>query len=334
MTFSENFLFSYLRKKPDSVESRYIFLVSNADLAFSIIDCGFKAVALSDEFGISEFKDCIGGTKNATTTRQEYIFVPACATKKENDALEEFLDTEYLRFHPGWMLFKNKEYLANFSNENELKGILSAYIQRFEGNSDNSKPDLMQFHLINDKGVAVGVFDAAIEEYIINNQKLFIYGGIPFLYKHGCYFPDFTKAELSTAIREKIFDNLIKSTTINRVYRLFLTDARIQKDFEEINAYPAEWICFRNGMYDPINKKMMPHDDKYCCINQVPHEYHPEMLPKAGKAIEEYLDFICDGKQDTREMLLQYMGYSLTRDTRQQKFLILTGKGVLENLHS
>lgn len=187
--------------------------------------------------------------------------------------------------------------------------------------------DKIQFHLLNENGVAVGVFDAAIENYIIKNQKLFIYGGIPFIYRNGCFFPDWTKAELSTSIREKMFDRLIKSTTIDRVYRLFLTDARIQKTFEEINTYPAEWICFENGMYDPVNKRMMPHDDKYCCINQIPHEYHPEKPPAAGVTIEEYLNFICDGKQDTREMLLQYLGYSMTRDTKQQKFLILTGEG-------
>lgn len=187
--------------------------------------------------------------------------------------------------------------------------------------------DKMQFHLMNDKGVAVGVFDAAIENYIIENQKLFIYGGIPFIYRNGCFFPDWTKAELSTSIREKIYDRLIKSTTIDRVFRLFLTDRRIQKTFEEINTYPAEWICFENGMYDPINKRMMLHDSKYCCINQIPHEYHPEKPPKTGETIEEYLKFICDGKQDTREMLLQYLGYSMTRDTKQQKFLILTGEG-------
>lgn len=204
-----------------------------------------------------------------------------------------------------------------------------------QGQQDNPKLnigqgkelDKMQFHLMNDKGVAVGVFDAAIENYIIENQKLFIYGGIPFIYRNGCFFPDWTKAELSTSIREKIYDRLIKSTTIDRVFRLFLTDRRIQKTFEEINTYPAEWICFENGMYDPVNKRMIQHDDKYCCINQIPHEYHPEKPLKAGKTIEEYLNFICDGKQDTREMLLQFLGYSLTRDTKQQKFLILTGEG-------
>ena len=44
----------------------------------------------------------------------------------------------------------------------------------------DAEPDKMQFHLTNDKGVAVGVFDAAIENYIIDNQKLFIYGGTSF----------------------------------------------------------------------------------------------------------------------------------------------------------
>lgn len=187
--------------------------------------------------------------------------------------------------------------------------------------------DKMQFHLVNKHGDPVGVFDDAIENYIIENQKLFIYGGIPFLYENGCFFPDWTTAELSTVIREKIFDIFIKSTTIDRVYRLFLKDARIQKTFEEINTYPEHWICFINGMYDPISKRLMPHDSKYCCINQVPHEYHPERPPKAGEAIEKYLDFVTDKRQDLREMLLQYMGYCLTRDTRQQKFLIMTGEG-------
>ncbi len=187
--------------------------------------------------------------------------------------------------------------------------------------------DKIQFHLTNGHGTPTGVFDVAIENYIIEHQKLFIYGGIPFLYKNGCYFPDRTKAELSTSIRNKIFDNFIKSTTLDRIYRLFLRDARIQKDFEEINVYPEEWICFKNGMYDPINKKLIPHNDKYYCINQIPHEYYPDKKPQKGKVVEEYLNFICDGKEDTKEMLLQFMGYSLTRDTRQQKFLILTGEG-------
>ena len=322
----------YMNTEPTGAEDKYIFVVDNEEISQSIILAGFKSVFLANEdseyqYSIDTFLNYLEEIAYKGKCRTDYTYIPACSTKKANDTLTEYFKSEYLKNHAGWKLFKDKEYLANFDKSEELKKVLNGYIKRFEGDNDDSQPDLMQFHLIDDKGVAVGVFDAAIENYIINNQKLFIYGGIPFLYSNGCFFPDWTRAELSTSIREKIYERLIKSTTIDRVYRLFLTDARIQKSFDEINTYPAEWICFQNGMYDPINKKMVPHDEKYCCINQVPHEYHPEMPPKAGATIEEYLNFICDGKQDTREMLLQYMGYSLTRDTRQQKFLILTGEG-------
>lgn len=321
-----------MNTEPLNTIERYIFIVDNEEISQTIILAGFKSVYLAEknskhQYSINTFLSYLDEIAYKGKYRTDYTYIPACSTKKANDTLEKYFKTEHLKTHPGWILFKNKEYLSNFDKIEELKKVLENFVKRFEGDADGLPLDLMQFHLTNKHGVPVSVYDAAIENYIITNQKLFIYGGIPFLYRNGCYFPDWTKAELSTAIREKIFDNLIKSTTIDRIYRLFLTDARIQKNFDEINTYPAEWICFKNGMYNPINKKMMPHDDKYCCINQIPHEYHPEMSPKIGKTIEEYLNFICDGKQDIREMLLQYMGYSLTRDTKQQKFLILTGEG-------
>lgn len=329
---NKSFFLHYMNTAPTDAPERYIFITDNEEISQAIILAGFKSVYLAKEgskyqYSIDTFLSYLDEIAYKGKYRTDYIYIPACSTKKANDTLEQYFKDEYLKAHPGWRLFKNKEYLSNFDKTEELKKTLEDFIKRFEGNSDDLPLDLMQFHLTDKRGVPIGVYDAAIENYIIANQKLFIYGGIPFLYRSGCYFPDWTKAELSTSIREKIFDNLVKSTTIDRVYRLFLTDARIQKNFDEINAYPAEWICFKNGMYDPISKKMMSHNEKYCCINQIPHEYHPESPPKEGEAIEKYLDFICDGKPDTREMLLQFMGYSLTRDTRQQKFLILTGEG-------
>ena len=42
--------------------------------------------------------------------------------------------------------------------------------------------------------------------------------------------------------------------------------------------------------------------------------------------MEEWLRFAVE-EPDDREMLLQYFGYCLTRDTRQQKFMIITGAG-------
>ena len=53
--------------------------------------------------------------------------------------------------------------------------------------------------------------------------------------------------------------------------------------------------------------------------------YDPE-AEVSGQAVEDWLRFAV-ADPDDREMLLQYAGYCLTRDTRQQKFLILNGEG-------
>lgn len=70
---------------------------------------------------------------------------------------------------------------------------------------------------------------------------------------------------------------------------------------------------------------MVPHNPKYFATNQVPHDFDPDAKPE-GEMIKKWFDFIAENPDDL-EMLLQYAGYCLTRDTRQQKFLILRGEG-------
>jgi len=185
--------------------------------------------------------------------------------------------------------------------------------------------DLSQFHHFNDKGLPTSVYDFKIFEYLSQRGDLFILGGVPYMYKDGVFRGDVSGANLKTAIRDLIYPELIKSTTIERVFRLFLSEKDLQVSYEDLNRYPQHWINFRNGFYDPIAQKMIPHDPKYRAINQIPHEYHPE-AQLTGEEVERWLEFIVP-QPDDREMLLQYMGYCLTRDTRQQKFMILYGSG-------
>ena len=70
---------------------------------------------------------------------------------------------------------------------------------------------------------------------------------------------------------------------------------------------------------------MIPHDPKFRATNQIPHVYDPEGQLK-GTAVQEWLMFIGNTPEDI-EMLCQFSGLCLTRDTRQQKFLILNGGG-------
>lgn len=229
-------------------------------------------------------------------------------------------------------------FSAGRSNE-EFEALLageSKEIIEFKENSENNDfkeindfsanaGELDRFHLHNDKGKITGVFDFAIFEYLKEENDLFVLGGTPYLYEEGVFIPDDTGAKLKTMIRKLIYPEFIKSTTIKRIYELFITAAELEVTFEDVNQFPAWWINFRNGFYDPKTGRMEPHKAEYRAINQIPHNFNPDAMPQ-GADVEEWLQFICPAADD-REMLLQFAGYALTLDVSQQKFLVLNGEG-------
>lgn len=185
--------------------------------------------------------------------------------------------------------------------------------------------NLSQFHLYNKKGELKGVFDNAIFEYLRKKENILVIGQVPFIYRSGVYVADLSGAILKTAIKSLIYPELIKSSVIDRVYKLFLQDADLQIKADEVNRYPPEWICFKNAFYNPLSGELIPHDPKYRAVNMIPWEYYPDEKV-SGVEVEKWLRFITPDPED-REMLLEYCGYCLTRDTRMQKFLVLVGSG-------
>lgn len=225
--------------------------------------------------------------------------------------------------------------LMRWYNSTQIKPSLSAeeveevhsdiFHEEPESFSQETTEDgLARFHLF-EKGKLKGVFDNAIFEYLREKENIFVIGQVPYIYRSGVYVADMSGAILKTAIKSLIYPELIKSSVIDRVYKLFLQDADLQVKADEVNRYPPEWINFLNGFYDPISGELIPHDPEYRAINQIPWEYHlGEKV--SGVEVEKWLRFITPNPED-RQMLLEYCGYCLTRDTRQQKFLILVGSG-------
>lgn len=187
----------------------------------------------------------------------------------------------------------------------------------------NSGPDA--FHEINRYGKPSRVIDNKVFEYICQTEHIFFLGQIPYIYEHGVYKADINGATLKSKIRSLIYPDLRTANVEDRIYKLFLNTSSLQKTDDQINQYPLSWINFKNGMYDAQDRVMHDHDPRYLAINQIPHDFYPERSP-TGSCIDEWLDFITT-KSDEREMLLQYCGYCMTRDIRQQVFLILFGTG-------
>ena len=208
------------------------------------------------------------------------------------------------------------------------KDYRSAFWLAVMANTGLRYSDAVKFRradFIDENGKITGVFDFAVFEHIKKREHIFVLGGVPYIYMGGIYRPDRSGAHLKTMIRELIYPRYVKSTTIKRIYDLFISDAELQAEPGDMNQYPSEWICFLNGFYDPIGRRMIPHSPRYKAVNQIPHEFEPGKHV-SGNHIKSWLSFIAP-ERDDREMLLQFAGYSMTRDVRQQKFLILLGEG-------
>ena len=144
------FLEQYTRTEATSTDKKYLFLVDSQDIAFAIISAGHCAVLLSSEseyyYGLESFLGYTDEISMTGTYQMDYCYVPACLMKKSNDTLEQYFEDNHLNVHPGWMLFKNKEYLTKIENQEELKATLAAFILRFERNL-REQPDIDKFHI-------------------------------------------------------------------------------------------------------------------------------------------------------------------------------------------
>lgn len=329
---NKSFLEHYMKTKPETTEQKYLFLVDNLDIAYALIYAGYPAIFLINRseayHSVDSFIEYMHEIACTGTCQMDYVYVPACSSKKINDLLEVYCQNNYLNYRKGWILFKEKEYLAKSEYLPELKAVMSDFIKRFEG-KPSDQPDLNKFHRFNEQGKRIGVFDMEIVDYLIQTVPFFMLGSTPYIYKDGCYHEDRNGIHLKSHIQKLIFRDCIKATTIQGIYNLLVSQTQVQKHFSDLNNQPSHWVNFQNGYFDVMEWRLIEHDTRYLMINQIPFSFHPEQVETVltgGTQIRRYLDFSIPDKTD-QKMFWQYLGYCMTADTRFQKFLMVKGKG-------
>lgn len=184
---------------------------------------------------------------------------------------------------------------------------------------------IQKFHKFSGKGKPYDVVDARISNYIIEKNNLMVISGKPFYYANGVYREDKNGVMLKTLIRNCMIEELQTAPRIERVYKLLISDFRIQQDPDEVNLYPKEWINFKNGMLDVKNGELHNHLPEYKAISQIPHNYRPGLKIEDTTFYEFIQSRIPD--KDNQKMLLEFMGMCFFSEIFFQKFMILTGKG-------
>ncbi len=204
-----------------------------------------------------------------------------------------------------------KEYMP----EDELLAL--KYEVEVNGNLD-------PFHTFDKASNAISVFDSNIENYLKQAEQMGVLNETPYIYEDGVYIRDNDGANLMTMIKRLIYPRFQRMGTIRRVYLLFINDRWLKIGMDWFNRYPDEYIIYLNGVFDAKTKRLLDHSSTMHAINKIPFSYDPQKkysCPKILKFLDETLS------PDAKEMFLEYAGYCMTKDTRQQKFLMFTGEG-------
>lgn len=227
-----------------------------------------------------------------------------------------------------WKAEEKGVYSLNNSEKNSYMLWLSNHINR-----------------LNDKGKAIEPVHSYAVDLILCQKRVFTLNKTIYIYDEtvGTYRADPEGKEIKNMIRYHLDDQFIKSNTIKQIFDLFFIDPRISITADQINKRPAYWIHFLDGYFDIRSGAFYPHNPDYNEVSLIPHVYEPSRFPAfckyvtKGKGIlreritepvflNEWLDQAIPDPDD-QKMLMQYIGYSMTLDTSEQKFLMIVGKG-------
>ena len=188
--------------------------------------------------------------------------------------------------------------------------------------------DLKDFHLFtkHKDGTVTprDVFDRRIVDYLIEHMNLMIYNDVLYIYVNGVYIKDKDGRRIKSQIQALMYEEFKTVIRINRVYNLLMCEYSIVVKEEDLNAFPAHWVNFKNGMYDPVADILHEHKPEYRAMNQIPHDYVvPEQEKKLTfcKFLESRLE------PDDCKMLYAFMATCMNVDMRFQKFMYIVGTG-------
>lgn len=198
---------------------------------------------------------------------------------------------------------------------------------------EEEKINFYDFLDLDRAGGISGVNKNRICEYLIRHNHFLILKGSLYYYKDGAYIRDDEGAregiQTISWANECIMPDLRDERIGKSVYTMIIQRKSLVRQEREVNKQPGSYICFKNGYYDLANndpegeKKMLPHNPDDYCLNLIPYDYEPNKKT-VGPMIDDYLKNTFT-RENGLELMLEYGAYTMTKDRRIQKFIIMQG---------
>lgn len=155
-------------------------------------------------------------------------------------------------------------------------------------------------------------------EYLKNNSRIIKIDGVLHIYRDGIYISgdDAIEAEM---IRHIPILNQAKRTEVLKYLNLLIPDS--------VEPSPANYIAFKNGVYDIIRNQLLPFSDKFIITNRIEFNYNPSAH---SKLLDDTLDKLTCNDREIRSLLEEGIGYCFYRRNELGKSFVLVGDGTNE----
>lgn len=139
-----------------------------------------------------------------------------------------------------------------------------------------------------------------------------------YVYEHGRYFQ--AENEIIYPEIQRILGSLVTKNAKSETYHKVADMTARSRDIFTIS--PLNFIPLENGVYDTVEKILLPHEAKYRFTYQFPIKYNP--TAKSPKT-ETFFDQVLD--EDQRKTVEEWLGYYFYRNYMFKKAIIFVGEG-------
>lgn len=151
-------------------------------------------------------------------------------------------------------------------------------------------------------------------EFIKNNAHIVKINGLLHIYQDGIYIEGRDRIE-SEMIRHIPNLNRAKRTEVLEYLNILIRD--------NIELSPANFIVFKNGIYDILKDELLPFSEKFIITNKINYNYNPAAQ---SDLVEHTLDRLACNDPTIRNLLEEAIGYCFYRRNELGKSFMLTGQ--------
>lgn len=199
----------------------------------------------------------------------------------------------------------------------ETVELLDMTIDRFDGTGRN------KYLSYNEKGKPVDLDHLELADLLVNAKTFCVSNKVIYRFKDGVY------VECGQEVRDLIktlagITNVTKQSKIMEAYNSILDDIRLRVDPSEFENDP-NFINFDNCVWDISRGAAIAHKPKLKFKTKIPHRIVNNSKSIYKTKLWELMEMM-EMPQDDRQMLLEFMAYTLIKNNNLRAFLMFVGQ--------